>query len=140
MIEILVVLSIQFLLSSGWLYPQESETRDIKDLSGLWWFVAEPKNSPGYGIQNNWWNVSLSTFDNATKIPVPSSFNELTQSKDLREHVGWVWYQRQVYVSPKWATTRVNLRFGSVNYFASVVSCIILTFITHLLICCDCSG
>lgn len=53
---------------------------------------------------------------------MPSSFNELTQLKELREHVGWVWYQTAFFVSPHWSNSRLSIRFGSVNYYASVVS------------------
>lgn len=58
-----MLLSCTIFVSYGLLYPQDSETRDIRDLSGLWWFVAEPKNTPGFGFSSQWWNTSLASFE-----------------------------------------------------------------------------
>ena len=56
------------------------------------------------------------------QMPVPSSYNDLTTSSELRDHVGPVWYERTFFVPASWAERRVFLRFGSVNYLAQVVS------------------
>lgn len=56
------------------------------------------------------------------QMPVPSSFNDITTSKDLRDHIGSVWYKRSFYVPISWHEQRVFLTFGSVNYLAQVVS------------------
>lgn len=55
-------------------------------------------------------------------MPVPSSFNDITQNRALRDYVGWVWYQRSFYAPKSWQTEKraVYLRFGSVHYFAAV--------------------
>lgn len=55
-------------------------------------------------------------------MPVPSSYNDITTSKELRDHVGAVWYERSFYVPWSWQNQRVFLRFGSVHYLAQVVS------------------
>ena len=55
-------------------------------------------------------------------MPVPSSYNDVTQDKRLRDFVGWAWYETQAYISPLWKMQRVVLRFDSVHYFANVVS------------------
>ena len=34
-------------------------------------------------------------------MPVPASYNDLVQDIDLRDHVGYVWYQRDLHL-PLW--------------------------------------
>ena len=60
-------------------------------------------------------------------MPVPSSFNDITQNASLRDYVGWVWYDRQVWIPDSWIKDSkiIRLRFGSVYYNAAVVSCLI---------------
>lgn len=55
-------------------------------------------------------------------MPVPSSFNDITQEKAIRDHIGWVWYQTSFYVPSTWFLEgrEVILRFGSVNYVSYV--------------------
>ena len=55
-------------------------------------------------------------------MPVPSSYNDITQDSNIRDHIGWAWYHRDFFVPKTWKSQRVNIRFGSVNYFAIVVS------------------
>lgn len=54
-------------------------------------------------------------------MPVPSSYNDVTQDPNIRDHIGWVWYQRDFFLPKSWKTQRVGVRFGSVNYHAIVV-------------------
>lgn len=56
------------------------------------------------------------------QMPVPSSYNDITTSREIRDHVGAVWYQRLFFVPSTWQEQRVFVRFGSVNYLAQVVS------------------
>lgn len=63
-------------------------------------------------------------------MPVPSAFNDITVDRELRDHVGWVWYQT-TYMPTKLVTDAVKsgekraiIRFGSVQYSAYVVSII----------------
>lgn len=53
-------------------------------------------------------------------MPVPSSYNDITEDRKLRDFIGWVWYEKEVYVPRSWETntTRVVLRFESANYNA----------------------
>lgn len=57
-------------------------------------------------------------------MPVPSSYNDITEERWLRDFVGWVWYEKQFYAPPSWRATsrRVVLRFDSVFYRCKVVS------------------
>ncbi|TTG47527.1 Beta-glucuronidase [Bagarius yarrelli] len=56
-------------------------------------------------------------------MPVPSSFNDITQNPELRDFIGWVWYEREVWVPQRWLQnkdTRIMLRVGSAHYYAVV--------------------
>lgn len=56
-------------------------------------------------------------------MPVPSSYNDITEDPKLRDHVGVVWYDRTFFVPQSWSKNqRVWIRFGSVHYLAVVVS------------------
>lgn len=64
------------------------------------------------------------------QMPVPSSYNDVTQSKDIRDHIGWAWYDREFWVPKQWMSQqRISLRFGGVNYHAVVVSLFLLSII-----------
>ena len=61
-------------------------------------------------------------------MPVPSSYNDITQDAKLRDFVGWVWYDREFFVPKRWDdqdNLRVVLRFESCHYNCIVVSSII---------------
>ena len=96
------------------LYPQDNETREVKDLSGIWRFKLDPKAE---GRRGRWWSRPL---DQTIAMPVPSSYNDVTQDPALRSHVGDVWYETVFRVTPSLAGRRVVLRFGSACYSAKV--------------------
>ena len=56
-------------------------------------------------------------------MPVPSSYNDITQDRALRGFIGWVWYDKEVYAPGAWnsAHIRVVLRFESAHYNTIVV-------------------
>ena len=43
-------------------------------------------------------------------MPVPASYNDLVVASGEREHVGDVWYQRDVVVPAAWRGRRIVLR------------------------------
>lgn len=53
-------------------------------------------------------------------MPVPASYNDITEDKKLRDHVGLVWYDRTFFVPNSWQTQRVWLRFSAISYAAQV--------------------
>lgn len=58
-------------------------------------------------------------------MPVPASYNDITQDPTLRDFIGWVWYEREVVVPSRWIAdkgTRVVIRVGSAHYYSVVVS------------------
>ena len=99
---------------AGLLLPQESESREVKSLDGLWSF----KPDPGDGAARGWAKAGLPS--DHTMMPVPASYNDLTQDQSLRDLVGVVWYERTVFVPLHWATQRVVLYVGSANHHARV--------------------
>ncbi|XP_012224049.1 beta-glucuronidase isoform X2 [Linepithema humile] len=104
----------------GLLYPRESESREVKSLDGLWDFVVSPEADARKGYKERWFINDLSKAGEIIKMPVPSSYNDITTSQALRDHVGAVWYQRTFFVPSSWKDQRVFVRFGSVNYLAQV--------------------
>jgi hypothetical protein len=65
-------------------------------------------------------------------MPVPASYNDVTEDKTIRDHVGLVWYDRTFYVPEAWRqSSLVWLRFGSVHYAAQVVSMATLRYVVH---------
>jgi beta-glucuronidase len=100
-------------MNNQFLYPAESATRQIFDLSGIWKFKVD-FNSEG---RNEGWQNGLSDF---SEVPVPSSYNDLFTDKDIREHVGDVWYQTEFYLAQEWQQKNINLRFGSATHRAEV--------------------
>jgi beta-glucuronidase len=93
------------------LYPHESRTRSVRDLSGLWGFRLDPHDE---GERAGWFNG----LDAARRIPVPCSWNDLFD--DAADYFGAAWYQTDFQVDPGWHGRRLHLRFGSAVYRAKV--------------------
>ncbi|CAG7674586.1 unnamed protein product [Allacma fusca] len=106
--------------SSGILYPQESESRELKSLDGIWNFRLAPRLQPDLGFQQEWYSGKLVKTGAVDMMPVPSSYNDVTQLKEYRDHVGWAWYDRSFRVPQHWQDRRVFLRFGSAHYHSIV--------------------
>ncbi|XP_017885419.1 beta-glucuronidase isoform X2 [Ceratina calcarata] len=104
----------------GMLYPRESESREVKSLDGMWDFIISPSDDTLLGYKQAWFANELSKVGNVMQMPVPSSYNDITTSRELRDHIGAVWYQRTFFVPTSWRDQRVFVRFGSVNYLAQV--------------------
>ncbi|XP_054001480.1 beta-glucuronidase-like [Hylaeus anthracinus] len=107
-------------LLRGMLYPRESESREVKILDGMWDFVVSPSGDALKGYKEGWFANYLSKVGKVMQMPVPSSYNDITTSRELRDHVGAVWYQRTFFAPSSWREQRVFVRFGSVNYLAQV--------------------
>ncbi|XP_043510365.1 beta-glucuronidase [Frieseomelitta varia] len=107
-------------LLPGMLYPRESESREVKSLDGMWDFVISPSGDALKGYREAWFADELSKVEKVMQMPVPSSYNDITTSRKLRDHVGAVWYQRTFFIPSSWREQRVFVRFGSVNYLAQV--------------------
>ncbi|XP_020862670.1 beta-glucuronidase [Phascolarctos cinereus] len=110
-------------LEGGMLYPQETPSRERKDLNGLWDFRADFSEDRNQGFLERWYQRPLRESGPVLDMPVPSSFNDLGQDRKLHSFIGWVWYERQVLVPQSWAQdpgTRVMLRISSAHYYTIV--------------------
>ena len=96
------------------LYPQDSETREVKILDGIWRFRAD---LDGVAETEAWHERPLV---DAHPMPVPSSYNDLTQDVRVRDHIGLVYYERELRIPAGWTDRRVVLRFGAVTHHAIV--------------------
>ncbi|XP_020659614.3 beta-glucuronidase isoform X1 [Pogona vitticeps] len=110
--------------AGGLLFPRASPSRELQELGGLWRFRADWSPGRQAGFQERWFSRSLRQSGPVIDMPVPSSFNEITQDLDLRRYIGWVWYEKEVLVPARWllpeARTRVVLRIGSAHYYSIV--------------------
>ncbi|XP_006859911.1 PREDICTED: beta-glucuronidase [Chrysochloris asiatica] len=110
-------------LQGGMLYPRESPSRERKELGGLWSFRADFSDNRRRGFEQQWYQRPLRELGPTLDMPVPSSFNDVTQDGKLRGFIGWVWYEREAVLPQRWTQdlgTRVVLRIGSAHYYAIV--------------------
>ena len=97
------------------LYPIENEIRQIKGLTGIWKFKKDTRFEQGF--EERWFEKPLTEY---MEMAVPASYNDITTDKTLRDHIGWVWYERDFYIPNDWQDKRMVLRFGSVTHHAVV--------------------
>ncbi|MFT7797092.1 beta-glucuronidase [Arapaima gigas] len=110
-------------LSGGMLYPRESSSRELKELNGLWSFRADYSPSRNAGFEKSWFSRRLWETGPVIDMPVPASFNDITQEAQLRDFIGWVWYERELWVPGRWLSDeghRIVLRVGSAHYYSIV--------------------
>jgi beta-glucuronidase len=110
----LLFLAVWCAAINGLLYPEESETRQIRSLDGLWSFRLDEQ---GMGETERWF--ALPNLPEPTILmPVPASYNDITQNVTIHRHIGWVWYARDFFVhntAPRWV-----LRFQAARYESRV--------------------
>ena len=98
------------------LYPVDNEIRQVKSLDGIWRFKKENRMEEGF--EEKWYEKPLSNF---IDMAVPASYNDITTDKELRDHVGWVWYETDAVIPRAWTKDqRIVIRFGSVTQHAVV--------------------
>lgn len=95
------------------LYPVGTASRIVWDLSGIWDF----KLDSGKGFEEKWQEKKL---QNPMKMPVPSSYNDLSELMEVREHFGWVFYQREISLPEMLRQERLVLRCDAVTHYAKV--------------------
>ena len=95
------------------LYPVLNSSRNLIDLSGIWLFKADD----GTGFDNKWYKRKL---ENPITMAVPASYNDQKESADLRDHYGYVFYQREMQIPRSLKGQRIVLRFGAVTHYAKV--------------------
>ncbi|XP_015239131.1 PREDICTED: beta-glucuronidase [Cyprinodon variegatus] len=111
------------LLDTGLLFPRESSSREVKELNGLWAFRADRSPNRNQGFEKAWYKSRLAETGPVIDMPVPASYNDITQDPTLRDFIGWAWYEREVTVPARWVadeSIRVVLRVGSAHYYSVV--------------------
>ncbi len=93
------------------LYPQQNESRNAMNLSGIWKFK---KDTAGVGEKEQWFNG----LTHAVSIAVPGSYNE--QMEDSRDYLSLVWYEQRAFVPKSWAGQKIFIRVGSASYAAKI--------------------
>jgi len=96
------------------LRPQDTSTRERKNLNGLWRFTLDQQ---GEGRTAKWFTGSL---PHAREMAVPASFNDIAADAAVRDYFGDVWYQRTVWVPRGWDGRRIVLHFESATHRATV--------------------
>ncbi|XVQ14724.1 sugar-binding domain-containing protein [Spirillospora sp. CA-255316] len=81
------------------------------NLDGLWRFAVD-----GTAGAEPW----AGPLDTPLEAAVPASYNDLFTDSAIRDHVGWVWYQRRVRVPRGWAGERVFLRVDAATHQGKV--------------------
>lgn len=93
------------------LYPIATDSRVVLDLNGIWNFMIDQEVEP----------VDVTKpLPAEHSIAVPASFNDQTTIKEIREHSGYVWYEREFTVAKQLRDQRLVLRFGSATHEAWV--------------------
>lgn len=92
------------------LKQQNSATREIINLDGLYHFKVDTDRR---GLTEQWQRSRLET---TLEMAVPASYNDVFASKAIRDHVGWVWYQRDIHVPRGWKDERIHIRLESATH------------------------
>lgn len=94
------------------LYPIMTQSRQLISLDGIWNFIYD-------GVQLDE-SKAIGKFKNPISMPVPCSYNDIKEGINFRDHVGWVWYQRDLYITESLLKERLVLRFGSATHSAKL--------------------
>ena len=91
------------------LKPQRTPSRELVSLDGLWKFaLASGSNSTAQP-----WTEQLAT---NLECPVPASYNDIFVDDEIHDHVGWVYYQRDVIVPKGWSNERYFVHAESATH------------------------
>ena len=96
------------------LYPEMTASRFVMSLDGVWAFCLDNEK----GFEEKWYEKPLK---NAMTMPVPASYNDIKDDIAIRDHYGWVFYQR-TFALPKALLEgqRVVLRLDAVSHYAKI--------------------
>lgn len=96
------------------LRPQDTATRETKNLDGLWEFRID---RDGIGRTDSWYAAAL---PDSRAMAVPASFNDIITDRETRNFFGDIWYQRTVRIPRGWAGGRIVLYAESATHRATV--------------------
>ncbi len=92
------------------LYPISTRSRKLISLDGIWRF------KPGKIALNE--EQAGKKLEDYLNMPVPASYNEIPSDFDIRNHQGWVWYERDLVIQEDLLNERLLVRFGSATHKA----------------------
>lgn len=93
------------------LYPQQNVCRNVLDISGIWKFKKDVKNT---GEAEQWFNG----LTDAEQIAVPGSWND--QHEGDHNYLGTAWYELETNVPEAWKNDNIYIRVGSAVYFSKL--------------------
>lgn len=93
------------------LYPQQNVCRNVLDISGIWKFKKDVKNT---GEAELWFNG----LTDAEQIAVPGSWND--QHEGDHNYLGTAWYELETNVPEAWKNDNIYIRVGSAVYFSKL--------------------
>jgi beta-glucuronidase len=88
------------------LKPRPTASREQVNLDGIWRFALDYSAGP---------------LDGTLEVAVPASYNDLFTEPAIRDHVGWVWYERTVRVPRGWAGERILVRVDAATHHGRVL-------------------
>lgn len=91
------------------LKPQQTYSRELVSLDGLWKFAL----ASGSNDTAQPWTGPL---PKGLECPVPASYNDIFVDREIHDHVGWVYYQRDVIVPKGWSQDRYLVRAESATH------------------------
>ncbi|MGI6617611.1 MAG: beta-glucuronidase [Saccharofermentanales bacterium] len=93
------------------LYPISTKTRTVQDLNGIWKFKLEDDMTP---------NDVSTPLETNRHMSVPGSFNDQGVTRDIRMHIGYVWYEREFVIPDFLLDQRIVLRLDAATHEADV--------------------
>ena len=93
------------------LYPIPTKTRTLMDLGGVWNFKLEFDEAP---------NDPTKPLETDEVMAVPAAFNDQAATASIRNHSGYVWYERTLQIPKILLDERLILRFGAAAHTAEV--------------------
>ncbi|WP_062077185.1 beta-glucuronidase [Demequina globuliformis] len=93
------------------LKPVATATREAIKLDGLWDFDIARE-----GVERPW----TGALNSGLEAAVPASYNDQFIDPAIRDHVGWVWYQRDVQVPRGWDGERILIRIDAATHEGAV--------------------
>ena len=96
------------------LYPRNTATRQVVDLSGMWKFCFDKASD---GEKKGYVNGLPAA---APDMPVPASFADFFTDKYSKEYTGDFWYSTVFFADPAWKDRDVDIRFFAAAHEATV--------------------
>ncbi|KAM0335046.1 hypothetical protein ACHAQA_000080 [Verticillium albo-atrum] len=96
------------------LKPQANHVRSLISLDGLWNFSLA--SCPDIDAEQAWTKI----ISHELQIPVPASYNDIFIDARIKDHIGWVYYQRKVIVPRTFSDQRYYLRFDAATHHGRV--------------------